>query len=252
MRAIRLLDCFHPGDRSLPLSECVRRAGYSKTTTYRLLRTLEEAGWIERDETAAFRLTFRLFEIGSILVDDLDVRRESLPAMRVLSQQCGLSVQLVVPSGPRAVCIERVDGGHAVRVLDLKVGASQPLHQAGAPQALLAHNEAVLLPELLRRGLTAESSSSVPSPERLVAELANARQRGYSISDPATTPGIAVIGVPVFDRSRQAIAGLSVSGLREHVLPSQTELIGKLRLASSEASARLGWRRTRREDDGLG
>jgi DNA-binding IclR family transcriptional regulator len=250
LRAIRLLGCFHPGDQSLPLSEFVRRAGYPKTTTHRLLETLEEAGWLERDEASAFRLTFRLFEIGSILVEDLDVRRESLPAMRVLSEQCGLSVQLVVPSGPRAVCIERVDGGQAVRVLDLEVGASQPLHQAGAARALLAHDEAVLLPELLHGGLANEISSTVPSAERLIAELADTRHRGYSISEPATTSGLAAIGVPVFNRSGRAIAGLSISGPRGQVVLPQTELIAKLRLAATEISGRLGWQRNRHEHDG--
>ena len=46
-----------------------------QTTTYRLLLTLEEAGWLERDADSGFRLTIRLFEIGSILVDSLDLTR---------------------------------------------------------------------------------------------------------------------------------------------------------------------------------
>lgn len=44
LRALRLLDCFDRGCPEMTLAEFVRRSGYSKTTTHRLLTTLEYAG----------------------------------------------------------------------------------------------------------------------------------------------------------------------------------------------------------------
>jgi DNA-binding IclR family transcriptional regulator len=105
MRAARLMSCFQPGEPTLALPELVQRSGYSKTTTYRLLLTLVQAGWLERDANGAFRLTMRLFQIGSILVHSLDLRNEGLVVMRRLSQQTGLPVHLIVAAGFRAVCI---------------------------------------------------------------------------------------------------------------------------------------------------
>ncbi|WP_091408703.1 helix-turn-helix domain-containing protein [Friedmanniella luteola] len=134
VRATRLLGCFRQGEPSLTLAELVRRSGYSKTATYRLLLTLEGAGWLGRDAASAFRLTIRLFEIGAILVDSLDLRQLGHPLMKGLAGRCGLAVHLVVPSGPRTVCIERVDHPRNVRILHLDVGDSQPLHQGGAPR----------------------------------------------------------------------------------------------------------------------
>jgi DNA-binding IclR family transcriptional regulator len=96
LRATRLLGCFRQGEPALPLAELVRRGGYSKTTTYRLLLTLGEAGWLERDEASAFRLTIRLFEIGSILIDSLDLRQQARLVMSQLSKECGLTVHLAI------------------------------------------------------------------------------------------------------------------------------------------------------------
>jgi hypothetical protein len=48
LRAVRLLECFRPSEPELSLAEVVRRGGYSKSTTYRLLSTLQVAGWLER------------------------------------------------------------------------------------------------------------------------------------------------------------------------------------------------------------
>ena len=48
LRAMRLLDLFDRGRPEMSLAEFARRSGYSKSTTYRLLLTLVEAGWLER------------------------------------------------------------------------------------------------------------------------------------------------------------------------------------------------------------
>ena len=63
VRAVRLLECFEPGEPELPLATFVRRSGYSKTTTHRLLTTLKSAGWLERTADNKFRLTMRVFPV---------------------------------------------------------------------------------------------------------------------------------------------------------------------------------------------
>jgi DNA-binding IclR family transcriptional regulator len=238
--ATRLLGCFRQGEPALTLTELVRRSGYSRTTTYRLLLTLEKAGWLERDEAAAFRLTIRLFAIGTILVDSLDLRRLGRPLMERLSMRSHLTVHLVVPSGPRAVCIERVDDAHIVRILHLDVGDSPPLHQGGAPRALLAHDQAALLPELLNARLEAEPPTTASSPEAVLEDLAVTRRRGYSVGDFGAAVGVAAVGAPVFDRSGRAIAGLGVSGRREQVLPREGYLAEMVQQEAAQLSTCLG------------
>jgi DNA-binding IclR family transcriptional regulator len=61
LRALRLLDLFERGRPEMSLAELVRRSRYSKSTTYRLLVTVEHAGWLERSPSGAFRLTIKLF-----------------------------------------------------------------------------------------------------------------------------------------------------------------------------------------------
>jgi DNA-binding IclR family transcriptional regulator len=148
LRALRLLDLFERGRPEMSLTELVRRSGYSKSTTYRLLVTLEHAGWLERSPRGAFRLTIKPFQVGSILVDSLELRREAGPIMARIAGELDETVYLVVADGTRAVCLERIDTGQGVRVTDLYVGGSQPLHLGAAPHALLAFDEDTLLPAL--------------------------------------------------------------------------------------------------------
>jgi DNA-binding IclR family transcriptional regulator len=244
LRAMRLLDLFDRGRPEMSLAEFARRSGYSKSTTYRLLITLVEAGWLERTPASGFRLTIKAFQVGSVLVDSLELRREAGPIMARMVAELDEAVYLVVPAGTRAMCLERVDGGQGVRMADLYVGGSQPLNLGAAPRALLAFDEDRLLPSLLEEGLSRRTAHSLVDPADLRSDLAETRQRGYSISDEDVTIGIAAIGAPILGADGLAIAALSYGGLRQNVLPPKPTQVLCLLHGCEEISTRLGyWQR---------
>ena len=244
LRATRLLDCFGRREPALSLAELMKRGGYSKTTTYRLLTTLEAAGWLERARDGRFKLTVRPFQVGSILIDSLDIRHEAPPVMQRLSVAVERTSYLTIPAGTHAVCIERIDRGSAFRIMDLDIGGSQPLHLGAAPRALLAFDEPALLPDLLQSGLEARTARSLATEEALRADLAETRSRGYSVSDSDVTPGVAALGAPIFGLADRAVAAISVGGLTAQMIPPRPEHVEALLMAADEISKRLGSRRT--------
>jgi DNA-binding IclR family transcriptional regulator len=252
LRATRLLGCFRRGEPALSLAELVRRGGYSKTTTYRLLITLEAAGWLERATDGAFRLTLRPFQIGAILMDSLNVRHEAPPVMRRLSLALERTTYLTIPAGTHAVCIERIDRGNAFRVMDLDVGGTQPLHLGAAPRALLAFDEEALLPDLLKAGLEGRTPNSLTTEQALREDLAATRQRGYSISNSDATQGVAALGAPIFDLHERPVAAISIGGLSEQMMPPRAAHIKALLQAAAEVSARLGSTRSAVPDHARG
>jgi len=249
---MRLLDCFRHGEPALPLAELVRRGGYSKTTTYRLLTTLEAAGWLERAPDGTFRLTLRPFQVGAILIDSLNVRHEAPPIMRRLALALERTTYLTIPAGTHAVCLERIDRGNAFRVMDLDVGGSQPLHLGAAPRALLAFDENALLPDLLRVGLEGRTPHSITTEQALRDDLTATRQRGYSISDSDVTQGVAALGAPVYDLHERPVAAISIGGLTEQIMPPRATHITALLQAAAEVSARLGSTRLAMTDSAPG
>ncbi len=243
LRAMRLLDLFERGRPEMSLAEFARRSGYSKSTTYRLLLSLEKAGWLERTPEAAFRLTIKPFQVGSILVDSLELRQEAGRIMAQMAAEIDQAVYLVVAAGTRAVCLERIDSGQGLRLVELDVGGSQPLHLGAAPRALLAFDQDRLLPPLLRDGLIRRTEHTLVEPADLLRDLAETRRRGYSISDEDVTVGIGAIGAPILDADRVAVAALSYGGLRQQVLPPRPTHVACLLQACQDISTRLGyWR----------
>jgi DNA-binding IclR family transcriptional regulator len=242
VRALRLLDCFERGRPEMSLAEMVRCSGYSKTTAYRLLLTLEEAGWLERRAGGAFRLTIKPFQVGSVLVDSLELRTEAAPIMARLAVECAETTYLTVPAGTHAVCLERIDSGQGVRIADLYVGGSQPLYLGAGPRVLLAHREAELLPAVLAAPLDARTPRTLTDADALRADLAAIRERGYSVSDEDVTTGVAAIGAPVHDASGQCVAALSLGGLAHQIVPVRPQHLDRLLRAAAEVSRRLGYR----------
>lgn len=239
-RALRILECFDHSTPRMQLNEIVRRSGYSKSTAYRVLITLEELGWLERTPDG-YCLSIKAFQVGSVALSGIDIREQALPLMRSLSQRLEVSTFLLVASGPRATCIERVDGG-AVRVMHLALGDTLPLNVGGGPKALLAYREDELLPILLREGLPQQTPHAITDVTQLKKELIVARERGYTLSTEDVTIGVGAIGAPVFDRLGTAVAALSVGGLLSSFRGSlQQDAAAALVGAASELSNRLGY-----------
>src|SRR5690606_20363249 len=77
-KLMAVLDCFSRYDRSLTLSEISERCGMPKTTVHRLVTSLREVKLLEQDkERDSYRMGIRLFELGSIVLGNLDIYRES-------------------------------------------------------------------------------------------------------------------------------------------------------------------------------
>lgn len=239
IRALRLLECFDSDTPRLSLAELSRRSGLTKSTTHRLLATLEGAGWVERTTGGEHRLTLRAFEVGSTAVDSFDLRTEAGPLLSELAQALGQTAFLTVPDDNRAVCLERVEGQQLVRILALDIGKSLPLTVGGAPMAMLAFNQSDLLPRVLRGDFTRFTDRSLSTEADLRARLDEIVKRGYALSAEDVTEGICAIGAPVLNQSGQAIAALSVAGLSSGY---QGESEGEIAAAVIDACARLSER----------
>lgn len=193
--------------------------GEPVSSIYRMLGTLAEVGWVEQAEVrGAYRVGLKMLAISQALLRRMDIRKIAAPIMQEIHELTGETTFLCIRHGGRAVCIERIDG---VRVNSrvLQLGKSLPLHMGAAPRALLAFSGRAVWDDYasLVDG-AGESWQGVSSRAELFDQLEEARQMGYVLSDNNVTPGIAAVGVPVYDHRGEVVASLSISGLRDGIL----------------------------------
>ncbi|GAB91197.1 IclR family transcriptional regulator [Gordonia rhizosphera] len=215
------------------------------SSVYRMLASLVELGWVEQiTPRGAYRVGGKLLTLASELLRGLDIRKAARPILEEIHAATGETTFLCVRNGPRAVCIERIDG---VRVNStvLQLGRSLPLHVGAAPRALLAFEEKGAWDEYASIASSSEDlRRDAVSRSELYAQLEAIREAGLAISDNTVTPGIAAIGAPIFDHYGRVAASLSVSGLRDGILaaPDEGRSVAELvRWGARELSRYLGW-----------
>lgn len=242
-RAVSILSVLGAGQKgSLSLSEIARRADLTRSTTRRILVSLERHRFCERLEDGQYQLGLRLFELGQVVQNQLDLRERSRNELEAVAHNSELTAFLCIRDGDRAICIDRIEGklSHS---LALKLGGSLPLHVGAAPKVLLAFAPSNVIDSYLSRGsLATFTEMTVVSEAELRREFETIRLRGWSVSDGDVTENVAAIGAPLFDHSCEVVGAISISGLRPYVVGARQESLVRVLINTAEhISARLGY-----------
>ena len=213
-----------------------------RTTTYRLLRSLEALDLVEPgSQPRTYRLGWKLMRHGAAVVERLDERQAALPVMERIHERVGETVFLLVRRGGNAVCIERLEGLR-VQSLALRLGGSLPLYAGAGPRALLAWEPESEWEEYAAVGLEQVGDLVPPSPDDLFEELQVTRKRGYAVSDEDVTSGIASLGAPILDYTGAVRAALSIGGMKSLVLgKDRDEFVRLLVDGAHDISQALGY-----------
>jgi DNA-binding IclR family transcriptional regulator len=241
-RAVAILGVMAADPRPLRLSEIASSANLSPSTTRRVLASLTEHGLCEWLEGGHYQFGLRVFEWGMLVRDRLDLRDRSRVELERLAKSSDLTAFLCIRDSERAVCIDRVDGRFA-HSLALTLGGSLPLHLGASPRVLLAYSSDEVIHEYVTSTKRVPwTENSLVSEGDILRDLAEIKQRGWSLSDGDVTDGAAAIGAPIFDHAGAVIGAISISGLRPHVISDRLEELVEMLLSTSRAiSRRLGF-----------
>ncbi|MDQ0189913.1 IclR family transcriptional regulator [Alicyclobacillus cycloheptanicus] len=236
-RAVAILNCFSMDVEELSLGEIADAAHLPKPTVYRLLSALRKHQWIEQDErTGLYRLGFGLFALGAIVGNQMDLRRSALPIMQRLAEETRETVNLNVLDGGERICIELVEGSHAIRNF-VKIGTRNSLLAGASGKVLLAN-----LPDAEAAAIidAAIPSEDADRRQALVQELEMIQRQGYAITYSDRVEGACGISAPVRGKSGVLVAGLTVSGPEERLRQSESHIVSRLLEAAQALSVRMG------------
>jgi DNA-binding IclR family transcriptional regulator len=197
-RAVSVLEAVEEGAHRF--TAIARRTGLSPSTAHRLIKSLEDHGFLAHYGGFGYRLGPRLLRLASEAMRELPLRDLAHPVLERLVRSTGESAQLFVRSGDVRVCIDAVESPNELRTI-VPVGASLPLTAGSAAKVLLAHSTR---PERLIR--------KAAEPERFAHEVELARSRGWASSAGERQPGVGSVSAPVVGPYGILVAVVSVSG----------------------------------------
>lgn len=118
------------------LTECARATGLATSTALRLLRTMEAAGFVTRDQGGGFRAGPRMIQLGATAVGRDELARLARPALDRIGSATQESAYLSIQSvGDTAVYVAQVEGTHAVRHRSW-IGRAVPMEGLAVGQVL--------------------------------------------------------------------------------------------------------------------
>jgi len=231
------------GVPEMSLTELARKLGLGKSSVYRLLVTLARRGYVEKNpQSERYRLTYRLFAVGSPAAERLGLREAAHPVMERLAAQTGEMVNLAVLDGTRVLNLHKVESRHLLR-MHLAVGSGVPAHATALGKVLLAALEPDELARRLRgRRLERLTRRTMGGRVALCTALARVRDHGFAVDDEECSLGLRCVAAPILDRRGFVVAALSISGPTQRLpysaLPRLAEAV---RSAAQEVSHRLGY-----------
>jgi DNA-binding IclR family transcriptional regulator len=244
-KLMAVLDCFTRYDRSLTLNEISTRCRMPKTTVHRLVSSLREVKLLEQDRGRdRYRMGLRLFELGSIVLNNLDIYREARPLVDRLINATGEGSHLCVFDGTNMVSIQHVEpggpgGSHVNWTTTLSIS---PSYCTGVGKAALAFQDKAVIEKIIKGGLLPYTPSTITDPDLLRKELDVTARRGYSIDEGEHQFGIRCVAAPVYNSANRVFAAISVTGPKERVTLERVPSLATLVTATAaELSRQLGY-----------
>ena len=218
----------HPA--GVGLQKLAAEAGLAKSTTHRLLASLVQLGYARQDSvTGHYRLTLKMFELSSGIVNSMDIMGVAKLHLERLAQRTGEAVHLVIRDAQDIVYIYKTESG-PMR-MSSRVGLRSPLYCTGVGKAILATLPRGEVEEIWRkstpRTLTVHTITELSA---LQAQLAQVRARGYAVDDEENELGIRCVAVAIPTPGGRADSAFSISGLAPYMTEERVRRIADLAL----------------------
>lgn len=249
-RGCRVLDVLGSGRQSYALRDLSQALNLPKPTVHRILATYCRFGYVMQDDvTKEYRLGFRLVELGQVVLNGIQLRKEAHPFLHQLATQVQETVHLTYLEGDEIVYVDKVEKINDPKGLRMasRVGMRNFAHSCAVGKMLLA-----LLPDaqrdelLAKKGLPRMTKNTIVDPVRFKRHLLRVKKQGYAIDKEENEEGITCVAAPLRNSQGKVVAAISISAPSFRM--SQTRIENELKVAVIETafriSRKLGYRET--------
>ncbi|MFJ3215426.1 IclR family transcriptional regulator [Kitasatospora sp. NPDC086801] len=217
-RALTLLGSL--GDGPVTLEQAATSIGVHKSTALRLLRTLEEHGFAQRQPDLRYRLGGRVLSLAHRALEEIDVRQVAAPYLAELNARCGYTVQLAVLQDGEVLYLDEVAGSWA------GPGAGRPSRIGRRAPA-----GGTAIGRVLLAGLPEDGTPD----EALPAELAAVRRRGWAAESAEHREPVTCVAAPVAGSGGRTVAACALSAPASQVPPAELARMVPELLCTAEA-----------------
>lgn len=227
-KAVKVLNCFTRKPQ-LGVTEISDRLGMTKSNVHNILTTLRAMNYIEKDEeTDKYRLGIGIFALSRALGDSFFITKIAMPYLQELANITNERVYLGVGYEDEILYLEAFYPAESLNLMRSLLGERAKMYATGIGKAILAFLPEEKINEYIERNLTPFTKYTITDKELLLKELNLTKLRGYAIDNMEHEFGIKCVGVPIFDKTGEVFAAISVSGPSLRFDDNRIEELGEL------------------------
>jgi IclR family pca regulon transcriptional regulator len=242
-RGLEVLTAFSRAARPLTMTELCRMTGIPMPTTFRLVSTLETAGYVERDPSGTYRPGVLVLALSHAALQGSNLVQLAERPLRSLADQTHQTVNLGVLQQDQVLYLVRLRNADLVTA-SIRVGSTLPAAYSSMGKLLLAMAGPVDV-EHRRTEVTLPPGggpNAVRTVDELEGQLVEIRSQGFAIQDEEVAKGLRSLAAPVVNAEGEVVAAINIA------VNSQDFTVGEmveefkhpLRDAAVEVSRRLG------------
>ena len=239
-RMLGVLDLFSEQRLHWSAEDIGEALGVSLPTSYRYLKTLSDAGLLQRRPDAQFTLGPRIVVLDHFIRQTDPVLQCGIPFMKELVAQTGLDCVVSSLLGDPLLDTHREHGSMPAD-LSYGRGRPRPLFQGAAPKVILAGLPTAQLHRLLDTHSAEVAAAGLPTDwpgfRRYYAQI---RKQGFYFSNGELEATLAALAVPLHQADGTLLGALSlVTTVQRMAVLDLQKLTPLLQRAAREISARL-------------
>lgn len=247
-RALDMLELVAASKNELTITEISKQLGIPKSTTFDILYTLLDKGYLEQanEKQKSFKLGVKLFQTGACYLEQTPFHNVAHAMLEKLAEIAGETVFLALLNNDELVYFDKVESPNSVRT-SARIGSNNPLYCTGLGKAILATLPDDEVKTILARtgGLQAITPYTVTDEAKFFAILNQTRQQGYAIDDREHNAEVFCLAAPVYNFRGKVYAAISVASLFNKInqQPEKIAALGQMISDTAlELSQRIGYR----------
>lgn len=187
-RAFSILETFDEDHPARTAADIAGLAGLTRPTTYRMLQTLQQLGYV-RNRRGLFEVTPRVLRLGAGFLGRRSLAVRAQPVIEQLSERVGEHVAIGVLDGDDVITVAAANSPHSrFLAIAVQVGQRLPADRTSLGRILLAH----------RSGTVQDDADRI-------------RHDGYVVTDGLLETGLRSLAVPIRDAAGEVVASMSVA-----------------------------------------
>jgi DNA-binding IclR family transcriptional regulator len=234
VRLLEVLDLFTPAAPVWTSEELIRSQGLSRSTGYRYIKALGDAGLLAAVANGHYILGPRIIQLDRQIrqCDPLYISAGSV--LESLVRRTGCSAQVCALYSSIVLCVREVLTADSPANL-LSRGQPRPLFFGAASKCILAYLRPHQLRSIYKKYAKTIATAGLGADwAAFRAALAQIRANGYTYTVGEVNPGVFGVCAPIFNRSEHIIGSVGIAGGASRFKRGEIEQFAKQVIAAAE------------------